>query len=62
VELAKRFKFAVIQTSRMEKPSLMAIKAPSFLSTKVQKDVGVEFTTLSKTYSMADSGWFCRWN
>ena len=38
-------------------------EAPSFLRTKGAKDIGVEFTTMSKTYNMA--GWrigFCSGN
>jgi len=53
VELAKRFKFAVIHDFAYGETLFDGYKAPSFLSTKGAKDVGVEFTTLSKPYSMA---------
>jgi len=53
VELARRFKFAVIHDFAYGETLFDGYKAPSFLSTKGAKDVGVEFTTLSKPYSMA---------
>lgn len=53
VELAKRFKFAVIHDFAYGETLFDGYKAPSFLSTKGAKEVGVEFTTLSKPYSMA---------
>ncbi len=53
VDLARRFKFAVIHDFAYGETLFDGYKAPSFLSTKGAKDVGVEFTTLSKPYSMA---------
>ncbi|MGA2172214.1 MAG: aminotransferase class I/II-fold pyridoxal phosphate-dependent enzyme [Sedimentisphaerales bacterium] len=53
VEVAKRFGVAVIHDFAYGETCFDGYKAPSFLSTKGAKDVGVEFTTLSKPYSMA---------
>jgi alanine-synthesizing transaminase len=53
VDLAKRFKIAVIQDFAYGETCFDGYKAPSFLSVKDAKDVGVELTTLSKPYSMA---------
>ena len=53
VEVAKRFGVAVIQDFAYGETCFDGYKAPSFLSAKGAKDVGVEFTTLSKPYSMA---------
>jgi alanine-synthesizing transaminase len=53
VDLARRFGFAVIQDFAYGETCFDGYKAPSFLSAKGAKDVGVEFTTLSKPYSMA---------
>jgi alanine-synthesizing transaminase len=53
VGLAKRFGFAVIHDFAYGETLFDGYKAPSFLSTPGAKDVGVEFTTLSKPYSMA---------
>jgi alanine-synthesizing transaminase len=53
VEVAKRFGIAVIHDFAYGETCFDGYKAPSFLSTKGAKDVGVEFTTLSKPYSMA---------
>jgi alanine-synthesizing transaminase len=53
VDLAKRFRFAVIHDFAYGETLFDGYKAPSFLSAKGAKDVGVEFTTLSKPYSMA---------
>jgi alanine-synthesizing transaminase len=53
VEVAKRFDIAVIHDFAYGETCFDGYKAPSFLSTKGAKDVGVEFTTLSKPYSMA---------
>jgi alanine-synthesizing transaminase len=53
VDLAKRFKIAVIQDFAYGETCFDGYKAPSFLSVKGAKDVGVELTTLSKPYSMA---------
>jgi len=53
VNLAKRFGLAVIHDFAYGETLFDGYKAPSFLSTKGAIDVGVEFTTLSKPYSMA---------
>ena len=53
VDLAKRFKIAVIQDFAYGETCFDGYKAPSFLSVKGAKDVSVELTTLSKPYSMA---------
>ena len=55
VELAKRFGIAVIHDFAYGETCFDGYKAPSFLSAKGAKDVGVEFTTMSKPYSMAGS-------
>ena len=53
VEVAKKFGIAVIHDFAYGETCFDGYKAPSFLSVKGAKDVGVEFTTLSKPYSMA---------
>jgi alanine-synthesizing transaminase len=53
VELAKRFNIAVIHDFAYGENCFDDYKAPSFLSVKGAKDVGVEFTTMSKPYNMA---------
>lgn len=53
VDLAKRLGIAVIQDLAYGETCFDGYKAPSFLSVKGAKDVGVEFTTLSKPYNMA---------
>jgi alanine-synthesizing transaminase len=53
VEVAKRFGVAVIHDFAYGETCFDGYKAPSFLSTKGAKVVGVEFTTLSKPYGMA---------
>jgi alanine-synthesizing transaminase len=53
VNLAKRFGIAVIHDFAYGETCFNGYKAPSFLSVKGAKDVGVEFTTLSKPYNMA---------
>ncbi|MBN2211043.1 MAG: aminotransferase class I/II-fold pyridoxal phosphate-dependent enzyme [Sedimentisphaerales bacterium] len=53
VELAKRFNIAVIHDFAYGETTFDGFKPPSFLSAKGAKDVGVEFTTLSKPYGMA---------
>ncbi len=53
VELAKKFGFAVIHDFAYGETCFDGYKAPSFLSVEGAKEVGVEFTTLSKPYSMA---------
>jgi alanine-synthesizing transaminase len=53
IDIAKRFGIAVIHDFAYGETCFDGYKAPSFLSTKGAKDVGVEFTTMSKPYSMA---------
>jgi len=53
VEVAKRFGIAVIHDFAYGQTCFDGYKAPSFLSVKGAKDVGVEFTTMSKPYNMA---------
>jgi len=53
VELAKRFGVAIINDFAYGETCFDDYKAPSFLSVKGAKDVGVEFTTMSKPYNMA---------
>ena len=63
VKLAKRFNVAVMHDFAYGETCFDGYQAPSFLAAKGAKDVGVEFTTLSKQYNMA--GWrvgFCTGN
>jgi alanine-synthesizing transaminase len=53
VELAKRFGIIVIHDFAYGETTFDGYQAPSFLAAKGAKDVGVEFTTLSKPYNMA---------
>jgi alanine-synthesizing transaminase len=53
VDLAKRFKFTVIHDFAYGETAFDGYKPPSFLSAKGAKEVGVEFTTMSKPYNMA---------
>jgi len=53
IDIAKRFGIAVIHDFAYGETCFDGYKAPSFLSAKGAKDVGVEFTTMSKPYSMA---------
>jgi len=53
VEVAKRFGIAVIHDFAYGETCFDGYKAPSFLSAKGAKDVGVEFITMSKPYNMA---------
>lgn len=53
VDLAKKFGIAVIHDLAYGENCFNGYKAPSFLSVKGAKDVGVEFTTMSKPYNMA---------
>jgi alanine-synthesizing transaminase len=55
VALAKRYRFLVIHDFAYGDISFDGDQAPSFLSTPGAKDVGCEFTTMSKGYNMA--GW-----
>lgn len=53
VDMAQRLKIAVIHDFAYGESCFEDYKAPSFLSAKGAKDVGVEFTTMSKAYNMA---------
>jgi len=53
VDVARRFKIAVIHDFAYGETCFDGYKAPSFLSVKGAKDVGVEFITMSKPYNMA---------
>jgi len=53
VDLAKRFGIAVIHDFAYGETCFDGYKAPSFLSVKGAKDIGVEFITMSKPYNMA---------
>ena len=60
VRLAKKYEFLVISDFAYADICYDGYKAPSFLSTPGALDVGVELTSMSKSYSMA--GWrigFC---
>src|SRR5580704_16394555 len=63
VRLAKKYEFLVISDFAYADICYEGYQAPSFLATPGAIDVGVEFTTMSKSYSMA--GWrigFCSGN
>jgi alanine-synthesizing transaminase len=53
VELAKKTGIAVIHDFAYGETCFDGYRAPSFLSVKGAKDVGVEFITMSKPYNMA---------
>jgi alanine-synthesizing transaminase len=53
VDVAKRFGIAIIHDFAYGETCFDNYKAPSFLSVKGAKDVGVEFITMSKPYNMA---------
>jgi alanine-synthesizing transaminase len=55
VSLAKRFRFFVIHDFAYGDIGFEGFQAPSFLSVPGAKDIGCEFTTMSKGYNMA--GW-----
>lgn len=63
VKLAKRYGFMVISDFAYSDVAFDGYMPPSFLASPGAKDVGVEFTTMSKGYNMA--GWrvgFCAGN
>ena len=63
VRLAKKYGFAVISDSAYADIAFDGYQPPSFLAAPGARDVGVEFTTMSKGYNMA--GWrvgFCAGN
>jgi len=53
VDFAKKMHIAVIHDFAYGETCFDGYKAPSFMSAKGAKDVGVEFTTMSKPYNMA---------
>lgn len=53
VDMAKKFKIAVVHDFAYGETCFDGYKAPSFLSVKGAKDVGVELITMSKPYNMA---------
>lgn len=55
VDIAKKLHIAVIHDFAYGDTCFDGYKAPSFLSVKGAKDVGVEFSTMSKAFNMA--GW-----
>jgi len=55
VDIAKKLNIAVIHDFAYGDTCFDGYKAPSFLSVKGAKDVGVEFSTMSKAFNMA--GW-----
>ncbi|MEM7236022.1 MAG: aminotransferase class I/II-fold pyridoxal phosphate-dependent enzyme [Planctomycetota bacterium] len=63
VKLARKHDLIVVHDFAYGKVCFDDYKAPSFLSTPGAKEIGVEFTTMSKTFNMA--GWrigFCAGN
>ncbi|MEX0586733.1 MAG: aminotransferase class I/II-fold pyridoxal phosphate-dependent enzyme, partial [Pirellulales bacterium] len=63
VRLAKRYGFMVISDLAYADVTFDGYQTPSFLAVRNARDVGVEFTTMSKGYNMA--GWrvgFCAGN
>jgi alanine-synthesizing transaminase len=53
VDMAKRLEIVIIHDLAYGETCFDGYKAPSFLSARGAKDVGVEFTTMSKQYNMA---------
>ena len=53
VELAKKFGVAVINDFAYGETCFNGYEAPSLLTVRGAKDIGVEFTTMSKPYNMA---------
>ncbi|MBC8481055.1 MAG: aminotransferase class I/II-fold pyridoxal phosphate-dependent enzyme [Planctomycetes bacterium] len=53
VDLAKKFKIAVVHDFAYGETNFDGYEPPSFLSAKGAKDVGVEMITMSKPYNMA---------
>jgi len=63
VKLAKRYGFMVVSDLAYADVTFDGYKTPSFLAAPGARDVGIEFTTMSKGYNMA--GWrvgFCAGN
>lgn len=57
IELCRRHGVMIISDFAYGEINFDGYKAPSFLSTPGAKEIGVEFTTMSKSYNMA--GWRC---
>jgi alanine-synthesizing transaminase len=57
IELCRRRNIMIISDFAYGEINFDGYKAPSFLAANGAKDVGVEFTTMSKSYNMA--GWRC---
>ncbi|MHC4195489.1 MAG: aminotransferase class I/II-fold pyridoxal phosphate-dependent enzyme [Planctomycetota bacterium] len=53
VDMARKFGIAVIHDFAYGETCFDGYKAPSLLAVKGAKDIGVEFTTMSKPYNMA---------
>src|SRR3954454_4810299 len=63
IEMCRRHGVMIISDFAYGEINFDGYKAPSFLAAKGAKDIGVEFTTMSKSYNMA--GWrvgFCSGN
>src|SRR3989440_3940175 len=63
IEMCRRRNIMIISDFAYGEVNFDGYRAPSFLSARGAKDVGVEFTTMSKSYNMA--GWrvgFCAGN
>ena len=61
VRLAKKHNFLVISDFAYADVCYDGYKAPSFLATPGAIDVGVELTSMSKSYSMAGGKWSALW-
>jgi alanine-synthesizing transaminase len=57
IQMCRRRNIAIISDFAYGEINFDGYKAPSFLSADGAKEVGVEFTTMSKSYNMA--GWRC---
>ena len=57
IKLCKKYGVMIISDFAYGEICFDGYKAPSFLSADGAKDIGVEFTTMSKSYNMA--GWRC---
>src|SRR5215204_3660344 len=63
IEMCRRHEIMIISDFAYGEINFDGYKSPSFLAAKGAKDIGVEFTTMSKSYNMA--GWrvgFCAGN
>ena len=63
IEMCRRHKVMIVSDFAYGEVCFEGYRAPSFLSAKGAKELGVEFTTMSKSYNMA--GWrvgFCAGN